>query len=142
MASSVTLTHFRRLKLTSEQCFANSMTTKSFSLSHHEKFRSFNCNKDLIKEVKLELIKRLYKPIYIPLITLFCCYLLLFSKNQKNFKTRINLIFISVFFLIILSEVSVRYSVMSVNFMYIYLITPIIIYISGYLIFARLAKNA
>ena len=108
----------------------------------NEKFRSFNCNKDLIKEVKLELIKRLYKPIYIPLITLFCCYLLLFSKNQKNFKTRINLIFISVFFLIILSEVSVRYSVMSVNFMYIYLITPIIIYISGYLIFARLAKNA
>lgn len=108
----------------------------------NEKFKSFNCKEELIKEVKLELIKRFYKPIYIPLITLFCCYLLLFSKNQKNFKTKINLIFLSVFLLQIFSEVSVRYSVISINSMYIYLMSPLIIFICGYFVFARMARNA
>ncbi len=107
----------------------------------NKKFKSLKCEKNLIKEVKLELINRLHKPIYIPLIVLFCCYLLLFSKNQKNYKTKINLIFLVVFLLLIFSEVSVRYSITSINFMFIYLITPLLIFISGYFVFNRIAKN-
>ncbi len=106
-----------------------------------KKFKSLKCNKDLTKEVKLELINRLHKPIYIPLIVLFCCYLLLFSKNQKNYRTKINLVFLTVFLLLIFSEVSVRYSITSINFMIIYLITPVIIFISGYFIFNRMARS-
>ena len=105
------------------------------------KFKSLKCEKNLIEEVKLELINRLHKPIYIPIIVLFCCYLLLFSKKQKNYKTKINLVFIKVFLLLIFSEVSVRYSVISFNLMLIYLITPLIIFIGGYFIFNKKAKN-
>ena len=107
----------------------------------NEKFKSLKCEKNLIQEVKLELINRLHKPVYIPLIILFCCYLLLYSKKQKNYKTKINIIFINVFLLLIFSEVSVRYSIISSNLMFVYLIAPIIIFISGYFIFQRMAKS-
>ena len=64
----------------------------------NNKFDRFDCDEKLIKEVKIELIKRLYKPIYIPLIVLFSCFLILYSKNQKNYKTQINLVFMATFF--------------------------------------------
>jgi lipopolysaccharide export system permease protein len=107
----------------------------------NDKFKSFKCDENFIKEVNVELIKRLYKPIYIPLITLFCCYLLLLSKNQKNYRIKTNAVFIFVFFLLIFSEASIRYVVNSTNFMYIYLLVPFLTYIIGYFAFIRLAKN-
>lgn len=104
-------------------------------------FKSFKCEKKLFKEIKVELIKRLYKPIYIPLLTLFCGYLILFSKNQKNYKIKLYIVFTFVFLLLIFSEVSVRYSVTSSNLMYFYLFFPLLIFIAGYLLFVKLAKN-
>ncbi len=107
----------------------------------NNKFELFKCNENLIKEVKIELIKRLYKPIYIPLIVLFSCFLILYSKNEKNYKTKINFIFITIFFLLVLSEVTMRYSGISMNYTILYLTIPIIIFISGYYLFYRLVKN-
>ncbi len=108
----------------------------------NNKFERFDCSERLIKEVKIELIKRLYKPIYIPLIVLFSCFLILYSKNQKNYKTQINLVFIATFFLLVYSEVSTQYSAISPNLTILYLSVPIIIFIIGYLFFYRLVKNA
>ena len=106
-----------------------------------EKDKSFKCKKRLLNDVKQELFKRLHKPIYIPLIALFSCFLLLYSKNTKNFKTKINLIFLLIFFLLIYSEVSVRYSELSINLTIIYLLIPLLIFIVGYLFFCRRVKN-
>ena len=102
---------------------------------------SFRCKQRLINDVKQELLKRLHKPIYIPIITLFSCFLLLYSKNTKNFKTRVNLIFLLIFFILIYSEVSVRYSVLSINLTILYLLVPLLIFIVGYLFFYRKARN-
>ena len=107
----------------------------------NNKFDRFDCDEKLIKEVKIELIKRLYKPIYIPLIVLFSCFLILYSKNQKNYKTQINLVFMATFLLLVYSEVSTQYSAISPNLTILYLIIPIIIFIIGYLFFYRLVKN-
>ena len=101
----------------------------------NNKFDRFDCTERLVKEVKVELIKRLYKPIYIPLIVLFSCFLILYSKNQKNYKTQINLVFIATFFLLVYSEVSTQYSAISPNLTILYLIIPVIIFIIGYLFF-------
>jgi len=105
------------------------------------KFQSFKCNPRLIKEIKIELIKRLYKPIYIPLIVLFACFLVLYSRNQKNYKTKMNFIFLTIFFLLVYSEVSVQYSATSVNLTILYLSVPVVIFIIGYFLFYRLIKN-
>mgnify|MGYP006099267611 CR=1 FL=1 len=107
----------------------------------NNKFQLFECDENLTKEAKLELIKRLYKPIFIPLVVLFSCFLTLYSKNEKIYKTKVNLIFVMIFFLLVYSEVSVRYSVMSDNLTILYLLIPIFIFISGYYLFYRLVKN-
>ena len=108
----------------------------------NNKFELFKCDENLIKEVKLELIKRIYKPIYIPLIVLFSCFLILYSKNERGYKTRRNIIFMTIFFLLIYSEVSVRYSLVSTNLTTLFLLVPMIIFIIVYYLFFRLAKNA
>ncbi|WP_075501873.1 LptF/LptG family permease [Candidatus Pelagibacter communis] len=107
----------------------------------NNKFQQFKCDENLIKETKRELFIRLYKPIFIPLIVLFSCFLTLYSKNEKNYKTKVNLIFLMIFFLLVYSEVSVRYSVTSINFTIMYLLIPMIIFIIGYSLFYRLVKN-
>ena len=107
----------------------------------NNKFKLFKCDEKLIMEVKVELIKRLYKPIYIPLIVLFSCFLILYSKNENNFKNKTNFIFILIFLLLIISEVTMRYSGTSINYTILYLSIPIVIFIIGYFIFCRLVKN-
>ena len=39
----------------------------------------------LIKEINQELLKRLYKPIYIPIIALICSFLIIFSASAIYF---------------------------------------------------------
>ena len=107
----------------------------------NNKFKLFKCDEKLIMEVKVELIKRLYKPIYIPLIVLFSCFLILYSRNENNFKNKTNFIFILIFLLLIISEVTMRYSGTSINYTILYLLIPIVIFIIGYFIFCRLVKN-
>ena len=94
-----------------------------------------------IPKIKLELTNRLYKPVYIPLIVLFSCYLILYSKNVKNYKTKINVIFLISFILLVFSEVSVRYIVSSMGSTIVYLFLPLFIFVAGYSFFYRLAKN-
>ena len=50
-----------------------------------EKIESFNCDKTLL-EVKQELLKRLYKPIYIPIIGMLTCFLIITSSNKINYN--------------------------------------------------------
>ena len=52
-----------------------------------------NCDPSLIKEVNQELLKRFYKPIYIPLIAV-CVVLIIFSKIAININPiKINFLF-------------------------------------------------
>jgi lipopolysaccharide export system permease protein len=101
-----------------------------------------DCNKDIKTEIKQELIKRLVKPIYIPLITLLCCYQFLYSRFNTNFNKKINYIFFANFLLILLSEVSLRYSSKSNITTFLYLLIPFALYIIFYFIFSAKSKNA
>ena len=105
-----------------------------------KKFESFKCDR-VINEIKEELLKRLYKPIYIPLISLFCGFLLLNSRNKNNYQKKNNLIFGITFILLILSEMSLRYSFSS-NFLTLtYFLLPLIIFIISYISFYTIVKN-
>ena len=105
-----------------------------------KKFELFKCDK-VINEIKEELLKRLYKPIYIPLISLFCGFLLLNSRSKNNYQRKNNIIFGITFILLILSEMSLRYSFSS-NFLTLtYLLLPLIIFIISYISFYKIVKN-
>ena len=105
-----------------------------------EKFDSFNCVKTL-SEVKQELLKRLYKPIYIPIIAILTCFLIITSSNKINYKRIRNLVFITTFIILVISEASLRYSVSTEFLFYSYLVFPWLIFISSYLIFFKMIKN-
>ena len=104
-------------------------------------FTFFQCEKDILEDVKQELLKRLYKPIYIPIIAILCCFLITSSKNNiKYFKIR-KYVFISTFFLLVFSETSLRYSTSSNFTMILYFVIPWLIFFIAYTLLYRKVKD-
>ena len=103
--------------------------------------REFKCEKHLSDEIKQELLKRFYKPIYIPIITIMCCFLFTSSRNKINYNKIKRNTFIFTFFLIVFSETSLRYSTSSNLFLIFYFLIPLFIFILAYLTFYRIVKN-
>ena len=103
--------------------------------------REFKCEKHLSDEIKQELLKRFYKPIYIPIITILCCFLFTSSRNKMNYNKIKRNTFIFTFFLIVFSETSLRYSTSSNLFLIFYFLIPLFIFILAYLTFYRIVKN-
>jgi lipopolysaccharide export system permease protein len=68
-----------------------------------------NCNIDSLNEIKQELSKRFFKPIYIPLITLICCLLFLSGKYGKDYNKIKFYLFLIILLTMIISESSIRH---------------------------------
>ena len=98
------------------------------------------CEQSTLKDMKQELIKRIYKPIYIPLLTIISCFLFVNSIKNNQVKKR-NIIFITGFFILILSEASLRYALSSDFNFKLYFSLPILIIIFTYLMFLKIARN-
>ena len=86
-----------------------------------------NCPKDNIAIVIENFSRRIIMPLYIPLISILISFLLIYTKNKKNKIINRYIFFIISFFLLVLSELSVRYAGISkINFN-IYLAAPFIL---------------
>ena len=96
------------------------------------------CNKDGIFEVRQEILKRFVSPIYIILIALTVCMLILKSKENKEYGFIKNLLFIITIFVIIISEISIRYSTSSGIGMIFFTLFPILTF---FLIYFNLIKK-
>ena len=101
-----------------------------------------NCDNNLKKEIKRELLKRLHKPLYIPVIVLLTSFLIIYSKSNEHYEKFNKIIFFIVFTIIIVSEISLRYSVHSIYATILYLITPLLLFLISYLSLIKLLKNA
>ena len=102
---------------------------------------NLNCKKSLINEIEQELFKRFYKPLYIPIISIICCFLIIIPKNNISYKRNRKIVFLITFLIIILSEATLRYSTVSNITTLVYFITPWIIFFISYLIFYQKSKN-
>ncbi len=119
-----------------------SCTIKKLSnIDYNIKF-NFICKKNMMNEVNQELFKRFYKPLYIPILTLMCCFLIIFPKNHISYKKNQRIIFLLTFLIIIFSEASLRYSTISSLTTIVYLVIPWLIFFSIYLIFYNRIKYA
>ena len=101
-----------------------------------------NCNLSINKEIKQELFKRFYKPLYIPIIAILSCFLIIFPKNNYKYERNKKLIFLITFFILVISEASLRYSTSSEFASYLYLTLPIVSFFVIYVLFYRSVKNA
>ena len=79
----------------------------------------------------------LWHTYYIPLIALMTCLQILKSKENKKYKFLKNLSFISIFFVIIISEVSLRYSSYNLIGLLFFTLFPIVSFFTIYLILIR-----
>ena len=116
----------------------------SFEFSNYNDFDSrynFRCDNSIKNEIKEELFKRFYKPLYIPVIAVMCCFLVIFPKNNIQYKKNRKITFITTFLIIVLSEASLRYSTTSNFTTIIYLALPWLSFMIIYLIFYNRTKN-
>ena len=100
-----------------------------------------NCESGMVNEINQELFKRFYKPIYIPVIAIICCFLIILPKNSIKYNLQIKLTFFCGFIMLILSETTLRYSTISFISTLIYLIAPWICFLVAYLTFIIKSKN-
>ena len=102
---------------------------------------NFRCEKSLQDEIYQEMFKRFYKPLYIPVIALLCCYLIIFSKNNIKYEKNKKIIFLITFITIVISEATLRYSSVSITSSIIYLIVPWMLFAIIYLFLNKKIKH-
>ena len=101
-----------------------------------DKFKSNNflqCRIESMNAITQEFLKRFYKPLYLPLLSLICCLLILKSKENDNFDKFKVFLFIIIFLTIVLSETSLRFATSGQLGLLFFLTFPICIFIIIYL---------
>ena len=100
------------------------------------------CTNNSLKDIKQEFLKRFYKPIYIPLLALASCLLIISSKESVNYNRFKIFLLILIFTLIVISEITLRYSSASETGLYIFYIFPLLSFFSLYVaLFFKLNKK-
>ena len=100
----------------------------------------YRCNEGGFKIVLEEFFQRIYKPLYLIILGLVSSLLVLRSKDEMSYnKTKIYLFSFS-FILIIISEISLRYSAYSLISTSFFIFFPIFVFISIYLTLLKIYK--
>ncbi len=96
-----------------------------FEKSNATKF----CNQDAKKEILPNLIRRLILPLYIPVISLLCSFLLI--KNKISLIDKF-LIYFGNFSILVFTELLIRYTGINYQIRAIYILLPIVLIIISY----------
>jgi len=123
-----------------QEIYTNVLLDCIFDLAIKNKY-NFECKNEINNEIKQELMKRIYKPLYIPIIALISCYLILYSKNHYNYLVVRNSVFLFNFFIIVISEASLKYSTESIYTLIAFITLPIVIFLITYLFIYKIFKN-
>ena len=86
-----------------------------------------NCPKNNISIVIETFSRRIVMPLYIPLVSILISFLLVYKKNKKIKIANRYIFFIVSFFLLVLSELLVRYSGLSKLNFYTYFLVPFLL---------------
>jgi len=133
------------------------LATKSISepkMQETSTFKIFNCffdssnegthncknDKKTLADIKIEVNKRFGMPIYIPLISLICCFLLTSRKDKKIFTLNKYIYFFIGILILASAEILVRYSGMSWIHSVIYYLMPLTMMILSYFILIKTFK--
>jgi lipopolysaccharide export system permease protein len=120
------------------KCFLNVSYKKNYFIDQRKITR---CDQNYISNIKQELLKRFYLPLYIPFIVLIAGLLILKSKEQRKFNSYKILIFIIGFLTIFLSEISIKYTATSAMNNYLFFLIPIIFYFATYFFYFKKTNN-
>ncbi len=102
-------------------------------ISDFDDSKFLQCKMESMKAIKQEFLKRFYKPLYLPLLSLISCLLILKSKENDNFDKFKIFLFMIIFFTIIISELSLRFSTSGQLGLFFFLSFPLLTFIAIYL---------
>ena len=88
---------------------------------------SIDCKESSKKEITTTLNRRIGLPLYIPLISLICSFLLIQNKKQKKGFINQYTIFSLSFLILLYAEIIIRYTGISKIISILFLITPIVL---------------
>jgi len=103
---------------------------KNLKNTHNRFWESrINCSqtKKSLMDIKIEFNKRFGMPIYIPLISLVCSFLLASRRDKKSYFYNKYIYFFICFVILALSEILVRYSGTSWNHTTLYYLLPLLL---------------
>ena len=102
----------------------------------------FVCKKDLqfMNKISQELLSRIFKPLYIPLLALISGFLLIKSKNSQGFSNYKFKIFTSAVIIISLSEISTKFYSANIFESFLIIMIPFILFFMCYLFFKNKIK--
>ena len=93
----------------------------------------FTCGNSTIKNVKEEVLKRFYKPLYLLLLSMIACLIFFISKENKRFTLYKYIIFFIGIVAIIISELSLRYASNNIIGFYFFITFPLFSILSLYI---------
>ena len=102
----------------------------------------FKCRNKLSfrNKISQELLSRIFKPFYIPLLSLIAGYLLIKSKNSQNFTNYKFKIFITGVIAISVSEISTRFYSSNVSESILLIMIPFVLFFLFYIFFMKKLK--
>ena len=92
-----------------------------------------NCSEDK-KEAIEHISRRVIKPLYITLIALLSSFLLIYKKEKKTAFVKKYFIFFITFVILIISEILLKFSGLSKLYFFLYLLIPIILFSTIYIL--------
>ena len=101
---------------------------KKLNVSIKDKNFFIGCNLEILGPLTEEFLKRFFSPIFIILVGLSSSLIIMSSKDEKSYKLKNFINFCMGIIFIIISEISLRYSGLSLNNMIIYFLIPLIIF--------------
>jgi len=99
------------------------------------------CNSDFYKEVVQELLKRIYLPIYLPLLSLVACFLIIKSKENQSYTKLKFLLFSIGIIIIIFSKLSIKFASINQLAFLTFLLIPCLIFYLTFNIFKTRARK-
>ena len=102
--------------------------------------KDINCDSDSFNEIMSEVYNRVFKPLYLFLLSSIAIFLLTSNNENKNFKILKPLIFFIGIFAIFISEIAVDYSGKAESNMLISIFFPLIMFLTTYIIFNKKNK--
>ena len=104
--------------------------------------RFLTCEKKINPPVVSELLRRLYLPLYLPILALIVSFLALTSKDKINYKSFKLKVFLISTLVLIFSELSLSYSGISFVQNFIFICIPVIISIFSIILYNKQLKSS
>ena len=110
-------------------------------LSEFRGNKKIYCDSATIDSIKQELLKRFFKPAYLPLIALMTGLLIFKTKESKNYNKFKFYLFSIIIFTIVISEISLRYSTYNETGLLFFIFFPIFSFLTVYFILIKKLYN-